>query len=251
MLKRLALVAIGLMAAGVGYAQPDLPVVSNFDGDDEGWSPVDAGEGGFAHVPTGGHPGGYYRFTDADSGSGFVRAPAKFLGDWSGLDGVARLRFDHQVVNLGEGANGVAQFEVVLLPAPPGFATRPEDVLLGGVPQYRFTPPHPLTLTGGDPSPTAWASVSIPISESQWSQEAGTWAALLGDVVELQVRLEMISNAGTNPPGTGVEQDGLDNVRLVMPSPVPALRAPLIGPLVLLIAALGVARLSRGALRGA
>ena len=41
--------------------------------------------------------GGYFRFEDDDSGSGFVKVPANFFGDWTSLDRAADLSSYHKI----------------------------------------------------------------------------------------------------------------------------------------------------------
>jgi hypothetical protein len=53
-------------------------VSSTFDTDLDGWVGLD---GSFSYQSSGGNPGGYIQFYDS-AGTGFISAPAKFLGDW-------------------------------------------------------------------------------------------------------------------------------------------------------------------------
>ena len=226
MKDRALFVLCALLAVSVSSsanAQIAVPVSSTFDLNDDGWTPVDPGEGQFGFVITGGNPGGYYRFQDSTSGSGFVRAPAKFLGDWSALDGTGSLSYDHRIFDFGGDVSAVLGFEVRLFGA-------------NGNAEAQAVVEYPPTFP---PTPTDWNSVSIPIDELQWNVIQGSWAALLADIEDVHVRIEHVDNAG------GRDIDGLDNILLDGPAPVPI---PALTPLAisLLLTLLGVSQLSHG-----
>ncbi len=157
---------------------------STFDSGLEGWTL--AGNGSLSHDPEGGNPGGYARFGDAwgPHGDGWLVAPAEFLGDWSALDAVGMLFWDHRVINGGEGPTYLrAQ---AAFSGPGGSAIFTSSDLLG----------H------------GWRSFSAPIAESAWNV-SGDWNALLNNVTELRIRIEGVHNVGPR-----LDIDGIDNVLL-------------------------------------
>ena len=74
---RIGLVVL-VLALGETAQAAGVFVSSTFDTDFDGWT----GEGGcYTYQTTGGNPGGYMQFSDCSS-TGYISAPAKFLGNW-------------------------------------------------------------------------------------------------------------------------------------------------------------------------
>lgn len=161
---------------------------SDFTTDLDGWT--GQGTGVFSHSTTGGNPGGYARFLDNSGGgdTGWLAAPAKFLGDWSALDYGGVLAWHHRVVNAG------------------GSPT------LGNL-QVRISGPGGQATYTGPLAQTAWSTITVPIDRNQWTLDSGGWDALLLNVASLQVTIEGVLNQAS--PG---DTDGVDNVRLYLPA---------------------------------
>ena len=51
----------------------------------------------------------------------------------------------------------------------------------------------------------------MPIDASSWTVTTGDWVALLADVTQMKIHIEMVNNAG----GPFSEHTGIDNVRLI------------------------------------
>jgi hypothetical protein len=164
---------------------------STFDTGLDGWT-SDAPQ--ITWEASGGNPDGYVRFSDEGAGGTHVLAPQKFLGDWSSLDGMESISFDHRLFDVGSGTVGFL----------------PYDVGISG-------PGGEATWEGPTPSgPTDWLSVIVPLTQDEWSITSGAWEALLSNVTEFRIRIEVVNNAAGHPSG---EIDGIDNVVL---TPEPA-----------------------------
>ncbi len=198
--RRIALGAIvAISTSTVAAAQVTVPVTSEFDSGLDGWTKVTGQNSTVTHSATGGNPSGYVHFTDAGSGRSDIQAPAAYLGDWSSLDGVGTLSWDHKIFALGTS------------PQEPPFKQF-EAVIKGNGNQARF-----LSVATAQMD---WTTAVAPIDESEWTVELGTWAALLADVQDLQIRIELVGNDGPLPG----DVDGIDNVVLEGAAlPVPSL----------------------------
>ncbi len=168
--------------------QVQVPVCSTFDADMDGWGFSPAAE--FTWESTDGNPGGYVRFEDSTGDTGFGYAPEKFLGDWSDLNGAGYISFDHQIFQTGHlGNGGIARYEI-------NIRSGSENVGMwqGRVPD----------------SIGSWKRKVAPLIESRWSVTKGSWTALLADVTEVKIRVEMVDN--DNSPDRDIV--GIDNVCL-------------------------------------
>lgn len=183
-----ALVAV----ACVAIASAEVVVRFDFDAGLQGWSLVDPSQGTLTWSAAGGNPLGFARFVDGDFGGGFMNAPDSFLGDWSWMNGHATLRWDHKVIDFG-GAGGTAVPHEAWLVGPGGSAL----------------------FTMAEPAPNgAWLTVSAPILESEWTMQSGDWSALLSNVSELRIRIELM--AAPLP-----DINGIDNIEVVVDCSVP------------------------------
>ena len=68
---------------------------STFDTGLDGWFSNTPGE--IRWSSTNGNPDGFVRFADASGNYTYIAAPEKFLGDWSGLDGIGSISYDHKI----------------------------------------------------------------------------------------------------------------------------------------------------------
>ncbi len=169
-----------VLSVNVAHAQQ-----SAFETGLEGWTHI--GSGLLEHDNRdGGNPGGYARFEDAPGpgGDGWLIAPARFLGDWTRLESIGELSWDHRVVSAGDVGNYV--FAQAYVAGPGGSAMYTSSQRLG----------H------------GWRSYSASITRSAWVV-SGDWSALLRNVTELRIRIEGVHNNGPQ-----LDIDGIDNVRL-------------------------------------
>lgn len=172
--------------ADIIYAQ------STFDSDLDGWTMTDTG---LEWRSTGGNPGGYMDWSDfrtTTNNTEVVDAPAKFLGNWSSLDGVGYIEFDHKLFSTGVGP--ISPY-AVFLSGPGGAAS--------------WTSPGPA-------GATPWVTLRADLVEANWTLSSGSWSDLLSDVSSMRVRIELVGNT------QGGDVAGMDNVRLVNAVPEPA-----------------------------
>lgn len=192
----LAVAVVTLQAEAVPIT---VPVVSTFDTGMDGWD--DTGSSDISWQSSGGNPGGYIFFDDS-GGAQFskVFAPAKFLGDWSLLDGNGALTFDLRTIRVGTFTE-LQRYNVIIQNGSISAVWR-GDVHSGN------------TSNWNDPE----TEFFVPIIESEWEPvSGGTWSDLLNNVTSLRIDLEQVTN--TVDPR---DQSGLDNVRLI-PEPSTAL----------------------------
>jgi hypothetical protein len=145
---------------------------------------------------TGGNPGGFILFEDATGDETVVDAPAAFLRNYTALNGVGTISFDHKII-AETGIQSISPYEVDLS-GPGGSAT--------------WTGATPKGLTG-------WVTVNVPLVESDWKINSGTWKGLLANVTQLQIPIELVTN-DTIPGDT--DHEGIDNVILSSSAPEPA-----------------------------
>jgi len=163
---------------------------SDFDAGLDEWTFSPSSE--FSWSPTDGNPDGYVRFEDITGSPGYGFAPAKFLGDWSSLDGVGFISYDHKIFSTGYiGNNGIFPYEIEIS-GPTGSA-----IWTG------------LTPTGI----TDWITVMAPLTESAWLV-TGSWSDLLSSVTELRIMIEHVDNDNSS----NRDITGIDNVHL---TPIP------------------------------
>ena len=173
------------------HAPPTVsPTSSTFDSGLDGWTLQ--GSGVLSHSSTGGNPGGYAKFTDIAGpvGDGWLIAPAKFLGNWSGFNEIGLLTWDHRIITYGD-IDTVLKASVIIS-GPGGQAT--------------FT---------GSSFQSAWTRFSAPISIANWTINSGSWNAILSNVTSLKIRIEAVWNNGA------LDVDGVDNIQLAFPDTNP------------------------------
>lgn len=188
----LVLAAVLALAPIHAGANPAVIVAETyFETDLEGWELYPGPQGQLTWEPSEGEAGGYARFEDTSPTGDYARAPGDYLGDWSWMDGVGFLHWDHRIFRLGYNPT-VGDYKAVI--AGPGGRAE-------------------LTLPGPS-GVTDWEPVTAHIYEGAWSVEAGTWPAILAQVDTLLIVIEMVGNSG---PGSEADVDGLDNVVLGAP----------------------------------
>jgi hypothetical protein len=128
---------------------------------------------------TDGVPPGALNTSDNDAYSGAqIRAPQKFLGDWSGLNGAGILRFELRYYDLD--GYTINSLPWVQLSGPGGTAEVTFDLEVQ---------PH-------------WCPYEVPIDAAAWTVTAGTWAELLANVTKVLVSMDFT---------WGQDSHGLDN----------------------------------------
>jgi hypothetical protein len=164
-------------------------VISTFDSGLEGWTFTSEGE--ISWEPSGGNPGGYIRFVDDPGVGARLVAPSKFLGDWSGLDGIGVISYDHAIFDVG--VNPIFHPYNISISGPDGLA------------EWRGATPAGVT---------DWRTVEALLKESEWTVTEGAWPLLLANVTELRIAIEAVENLYI--PGTPWSGDitGMDNVYL-------------------------------------
>jgi hypothetical protein len=181
MLGVLLTVAMVLLFAASASAQ----ICSTFDTDLEAWT---CDTSGCSWAATGGNPDGHLRFDEGGDGTTEAIAPDTFWGDWTDLDGVGNIFYDHSIISEGTGVFGYDPY-YVRISGPGGSAEWEGDTPSGA---------------------TSWLLITAPLVESEWTVTSGTWSALLADVTDLRIRIELVQNSG----GANDEVDGIDNVCL-------------------------------------
>ena len=154
----------------VSYGQVKWQVRSSFDDNFDGWS----GEcsGFFEHSFSDTEHTGFIMFSDESgvTGDGFIVAPESYLGDWSDLDGIGELSWEHKIFQAGGGP--VILRPHVMISGPGGRAViRPLEKMR----------PY-------------WRSFSVPIDRDAWTVTSGTWSQLISNVTELKIRIEAAHN---------------------------------------------------------
>lgn len=207
----LATLMLSLPAAALA-APIATPVSSDFDADLDGWTAwginIDNPFNPFlvdhsadlSHSATGGNPDGYARFDDVVVQTGaMLRAPAKFLGDWSGLIGTGALSFDHRIFEAGD--------------------VGPDDFS----PYYAVVVSGSLTNAAGwiGPTPTGptdWVHLEAPLDPANWQvSPLSSFEQIMANVTDLFIPFELVDNSSNQLQ----EHNGVDNVLLV-PAPAAA-----------------------------
>lgn len=164
-------------------SSPQFPVTTTFDGGLDGWEATGTE---FVYLTNGGNPDGYLRHNDSTGDSNTASAPPRFLGDWSSINETGVIIFDHHVFTTGNGS------------------PRPYRVFLsgpGGTARWSGALP---TLLG------SWVNIRVPIQQSEWIVESGTWAGLLNNVTSFKIQVELFVQTIEGPR----DQNGIDNVYL-------------------------------------
>lgn len=176
------------------------PVFSTFDSDCDGWTGNMTGlcdQDGTPSVGVSWTTAGDLLFNEGSSVEApdtTIVAPAKFLGDWSALDGVGSIQFDHMIVNSGVNNGHSARY----------------IYLLGGGSEASWSAPIP----GGNHLSTPWETFIAPLTESDWSV-TGSWTDLLANVESVQIQIDFYSSFVGS-----AEMSRFDNVRLnAVPEP--------------------------------
>lgn len=132
-----------------------------------------------------GNTGGFLQIADKTGYNSYGFAPGMFLGDWSIYEEGGFVTADIRVLSSSGTNLGSADFLRISGP--------------GGAAHVSLTA-EDLTI-----APRVWRTFAFPISETAWTLESGTWAALVANVTECRIDLEYFD---------GTETVGLDNFGL-------------------------------------
>lgn len=182
---------IGGMSGAV-TAQATTLAISTFDTGLDGWTSNTPAE--ISWQSLGGNPDGYVRFGDLTANGTYIYAPAAFLGNYLSL-GVNSISFDVNIF-AETGVSVVGPYEVDL--SGPGGAAH----FFGTQPSTSY--------------PTGWITVDASITNavsapSGWTVTSGTWLGLLGNVTQLGIPIELVTNV--HIPGD-TDFEGIDRVTL-------------------------------------
>jgi hypothetical protein len=208
-LKALFIVALVFGLGAFSLVSVGNAAMSTFDSGLDGW--ISNTPALINWASSGGNPDGYVRFRDEIGALTYISAPAKFLGDWSALDGAGAIKFDHRIFDMGGGLQEFLPYRIDIFGS-------------GGAAAY---------WEGANPiGANIWETVVAPLNASDWTISSGSWSDLLSDVTELHIQIEQVDN--TNSKASKVEIAGIDNVNLVpIPGAMWLLGSGLIGLLVI------------------
>jgi len=187
-------VAVATILLAPRVSRAGIIAESTFDTSLDGWTSNTSSQ--ISWSKTGGNPGGFILFEDTTNAWTVVDAPSAFLGNYSALNDVGTISFDHKII-AETGIQSLSPYEVDLS-GPGGSAT--------------WTGATPTGVTG-------WVTVNVPLVKSDWTINSGTWSGLLANVTQLQVPMELVTN-DTIPGDT--DHEGIDNVILSSSAPEPA-----------------------------
>jgi hypothetical protein len=133
-------------------------------------------------------------FQDQSTVQTLVYAPlaSGFLGNLSGLNNVGVISYDDKIIEETD-FESVSPYQIELT-GPGGDAV--------------WTGPLP-SLSADDT--TDWVHLSAPLIEADWTINSGSWDALLADVTQLSINIELVKG-GTAP--NGIDKEGIDNVEI-------------------------------------
>ena len=140
---------------------------------------------------TGGNPGGVALFTDQSADGTYIDAPSKFLSPavpYTSLSGKGYISWQHK---MGPQANveSISPYEIRL--SGPGGAAKFD----GSVPAVK---------------PEKYYTVVAPLAQADWTVTSGTWAALLANVTDMQIDIELVTNNGNFN-----DTEYMDNIEVV------------------------------------
>ncbi len=193
----------------LGAAAATAQDCERYDGFDEGidgWTPVDPSEVEIFWYHDG-NPDGCLYTRDANPGAADVRAPARFAGNLSGLDGAGIVRLDHKFLYCEDSRPPVGDPRIILI-GPGGRAT---------------------CVFGGPTDPGVWYEYELPFVPASFTVSEGSWSALVANVTEVWVDLEVTTGHDHNladnfyiglPPQPGNDYDGNRIPDTCMPCPV-------------------------------
>lgn len=144
-------------------------LASTFDADLDDWS--FRGTGGANFQLNTGNSGGCARIVVPATPGAVARAPAGYVGDWSRLDGVGRLGLD---LRIGTSTGAVpAALPLLRLVSSAGIAE------------------YVIAASDLPVGPRTWKRFNVPLRASAWTVRSGSWAAILADVDECEVPLDV------------------------------------------------------------
>lgn len=135
------------------------------------------GTGGASNPGSGGNRAGYVSITDKSGDTSIALAPAKYLGDWSSLNGIGIVTVDLRIISRSDTVAGISEFIRISGPGGSAFVTiDPAEFPESGL---------------------VWKTFAYPIDPSRWIVDSGTWLGLLQDVTECRITTEFYANTET------------------------------------------------------
>lgn len=195
-----------VLLALANHAQAATVASSDFSSGADGWD-WNAPNPSMSWQADGGNPGGYIRYDNNQGGDFAIHAPSSYLGDWGTLE-INELTYQVNIFTTGSVAR-IGNLQATIS-GPGGEA--------------RWLGPQP------DPS-TPWKDISVPISDTSWTVDSGTWEDITSNVTDLTIFMAYYTNTGP------FEITGIDNVALNA-VPIPA-ALPLFVSAIALIGFLG------------
>jgi len=168
------------------------------------------------HRADNGYTPGFMKLEDRFDGTTFLKAPASYHGDYRRLSRTtgpacsATFRPGH--------CDGMLVFYHRILRKQFGAEFDPYSVILSG-------PGGSATWKGEVPErPTVWRRIKVPIRKNHWVVTSGTWEALIAEVTDLQIQIELASNDVVE--GHFPDHEGVDDVRLLYGTEEPRVFCP-------------------------
>jgi hypothetical protein len=185
-----AFICIALCIAGAAHAACTQKTVASsaFAAGLQGWKSNTPAQ--VAWQSSGGNPGGFIQFMDMTNGTTYLDAPPSFRGNYAPLENDGYLTYQHQIIS-ETGVTAYSPYEIRL--SGPGGAAK-------------FDGTTPSSATSG------WVTIVAPIVAGDWTLTGGTWPALLANVTDVQIDIELVTNQ-TIPGDTDIE--GIDNIALI------------------------------------
>ncbi len=140
---------------------------------------------------------GYLEFEDPGGTVTYAKAPAKFLGDWSGYSGIGYIHFRHKVIDTGD-------VEYYL----------PYVIQLSGEDDLGEECYAEWTRAFNPAQVGKWVEVNAMLIESDWDVQEGSWLDLLSNITDISISLEVVDNIGSRS-----DIAALDNVGIAIPRP--------------------------------
>lgn len=176
-------------AAAGGAAGVTLPQTSTFDTDLDGWTLLGPAYESLQWVPSEDGPGGCLFLRSTGPGLAQISAPSRFLGSWSFLERRAALTWD-QRFSADFGYQGHVSAFAAGISGPGGSA---------------------LFVSGQSPLIYRWVHVVAPLVPERWQMQSGSWPALLANVTQVWIRIELVQGYAST--------HYIDNVALATLSP--------------------------------
>lgn len=181
----IALTAIVFLAIGV----PAHALQSTFNSDAEGWTLANDASGPTWAV-SGGNPGGYIYGTDLGDGrTWYFVSPASWNGNLSAYKG------------------GTLSYDINLLYKSGGYFDNTEVIIRSGSSHVDWNPTTP-----HQPALNTWTTYSVELTYANFGGNQALFDSVMSNVTSIWIRGEYIS---------GGDKEGVDNIIMTAPVPIP------------------------------